>query len=300
MPDDPASVMPHSNVIGVAPGGALVLEGAEEFTSSGTLGLKIYLIPTDILKTVPDKQCKELICKGGGSCLSEALYQTLPQQKLMMIPGAASADLFVIRGCVGNNGSTERCGADYTAGGNLRITASSPFLLSPDPIAEGSVHLTVAQLSESAQSLWTVEAGPGMLLTYGALGDPDAGVALLGTPEFGTVMPAQPVPVPTLGDADLPAFAQQGFTLSTTSGDGGFGPRQAFSLAQVQGISSPTELPPSFWNGSWHFLIALVGDATMSAAQVTLPDGGDNPTFDGYGLHVVAVPLQTRPPASEP
>ena len=297
LPDDPAAVMPHSNIVGVPPGGALVRRGLENDTSFGTLKLKVYLLDAKAAPQPPsEKLCKELACDTpGAGCLDSDDVKKIDDLMVPMVQGSASVAVFAVNGCYQNSGSVERCGSDYTPGGNLGIRVLPDALIMPDvPSDQGSIRVRTVQMSQSAEALWAAgEAGAGMALTYGD-GAGDAGTPLLSQAQFASVAPEATLTVPGLGDADLPAFGAAGFTLSAPAVDGGIGLPLTFSLAQVQAFSSPQDLPPSFWNGSTDFLVALIGDATGAAAPLNLVDGGENPVFDGYGLHVLAVPLQSR------
>jgi hypothetical protein len=305
LPDDPSAVMPHTNVVGVAPGGALLVPNAQDFNDNGAAPITPYLIRTDSLKPYAlDAHCKDLIC-GVGSCLKKDFdYIAGNPQVLVPVAGTGVAVVYVY-GCIGSAGSAERCGADYAKEGNLKVAALPSFSIDSTEPGAGTIRVRVVQTSQSAEAVWLRDAGAsaGMSLVYGALDDPDAGKTLLDNAPFGTLQPtvvSYELATPQLSDADLPLYARQGFTVRAASGDAGIGPVLKLSLAEVQDLSKPTELPPSFWNGSTDFLIALVGDVTQSAVPVALPDGGHNPLFDGYGLHVIAVPLRVRTPIETP
>ncbi len=189
--------------------------------------------------------------------------------------------VLVVSGCVpalfDKKASAARCGATYDeAKGNLTATLTPLAMASPKSDAM-SVHF--AQLSASAGA---VRASFGTLAA-------DAGAIALTDGQAYLADPAAPVDVPLPHDdaGALLRYSTEGVTVEAAD-DGGV--LLATDLATIQRLSSPSDVPSTFF-ARGAYLFALVGDATDPDRQLTLPDGGANPTFDGTGLHVIAVPL---------
>jgi hypothetical protein len=293
------TVMPHSNVVGLAPGSAFVMTGFESHTAESELTAVAYLLSVHKLKDLPEKPCNQLVCTGG-SCLTTADYIT-SETLTLRAPAAQNVELLVIQGCRAAAGSKERCGPSYeVATGNAGVLQLPQLSLSFSPPQEGQPRLYGAQLSPSVRALWLPEAGTAEL-QYGTLGASD-GTEVIGGAIFeqswsapgGTLQvtfPGQLITLPDKNDAEAPEYGNLGFTLLASSSDGGLAPRLQMSLAAVQDLSESASLPAAFWHGSTDFLIAVVGDVTAES-QWLLGDGGLNPAFTGEGLHILAVPLR--------
>ncbi|MBI5532178.1 MAG: hypothetical protein HY898_05665 [Deltaproteobacteria bacterium] len=302
LPSDPDAVMPHSNKIGVAPGSALVLRHAETTIGYGSVTVEPTLVRVDRLQGKSGLKCSQLVCtESGAHCLLAEDYVTLPSIPIASSLGDAAA-IFAIHGCLGGaNATAERCGGDPGTAGNLAIKAFETFALPTEELSSGTVRVRAAHFSESAD---VVLAGSGadsgdsgkLVLQYGKLASPELGVTLLNGDPFLSVVPAMGslvIVVPGTTSADLPKYQEQGFTLLAPSQDAGTSQVLTLSLAAVQDLSDTSSVPNKFWNSATDFLVALVGDATQDASQLQV-DGGENPFFDGYGLHLIAIPLRLR------
>ncbi len=67
------------------------------------------------------------------------------------------------------------------------------------------------------------------------------------------------------------------------------------SLDSIAFVTNQTIDPPTFYGVRKNFVFALIGDPTDMSV---FSNGGRNPSFDGTGLHIVAVPYAEPPPAA--
>ena len=299
LPSDPGAVMPHSNMIGVAPGSALVVREAEVLFGDGDVNVRPHLIRADRLVGKQGKTCAELLCSDAW-CLKPG-DSVSPSTLQIDGLGSEGASVLAVHGCLAGEGvvTPERCGGDVQGSGKLAIEVFPTYEVrsyDPDP---GLIRVRIAHLSESVDKVLLGDAGAAqkLQLRYGALDQPSNGLLLLDGAKFPTIQPDQgqvELTVPGVATADLPEYAARGITLHATVPDGGATLALSLSLAEVQDLSNTQALPHKFWNGASDFLVVLLGDATQDAEQLQKPGGGSNPFFDGYGLHVIAVPLRMR------
>ena len=292
LPDD--ALLPHSNLVGLAPGGAFLIPNAQDrFEASIDADVTPYLINAKAVKD-ESRSCDELICNDS-SCLEDTEYVTSAPIRLTA-PNAEEVSVLVIRGCRPYKGSIERCGATYLPDtGNIQLAEQIRLSLVPNP-SPGTVRVFAAQLSPSIGPLWVGDAGSSLRLEYGTLAPGGSPQTLLQGEAFNTYWvsgTSEPLLLPGDTDAEIARYGEEGFTLKGPDADGGEAIRMQMSLASVQELADASTLPAAFWRGSSDFLVALLGDVTAGTAQLTLPDGGANNLFDGYGLHVLAVPLRS-------
>jgi len=299
LPSDPGAVMPHSNIVGVAPGSALLLRNAQESLGFGPVTIEPFFIPVDRIEGNAHHTCAELICEGDNWCLKAGNFASFPSTTIVPTSGD-SAFVMAVHGCLAGEGTVtaERCGGEVQGPGKLALQVFETISFDSSEPNAGTARVRVAHLSPSAGALLLPDAGGQQLqLRYGDLADPMSGKDLLGAGGFLTIQPpvgSDDISIPGTAASQLPMYEQKGFTLLATLPDGGTSRPLSLSLAAVQDLSDTAAVPPAFWNDSTDFLVALVGDATKDAAQLQFLDGGDNPFFDGVGLHVIALPLRLR------
>ena len=117
-------------------------------------------------------------------------------------------------------------------------------------------------------------------------GDPtkSGGLALVAT-----LNPQATVP-PVQIAKDLTGYEDVGIRFDAAGVDGG-GARFGQSLDSIAYVSNPAVTPPAFFDVRENFVFALVGNPADTTS--VLQNGGRNPTFDGAGLHIVAIPYAT-------
>ncbi len=107
--------------------------------------------------------------------------------------------------------------------------------------------------------------------------------------ELVSALDSQSTQVPGELTGSLTAYEDVGLRFEAMS-DGGvvqFGQ----SLDSIAYVSSPAATPPAFFGVRENFVFALVGSPNDTTS--VLQNGGRNPTFDGTGLHILAIPYAT-------
>jgi hypothetical protein len=262
--------MPETNIPGVPAGGAaflppLALSGPVTPYVVSTAGLVAYPATTS---------CQALLCPSEqfpvAPCLANSDYAKLAP---IVVP-AGETVVLAIGGCLpltsapGQTVSDTQCGPGYEAGlatGNLSATVGQLDSTLPS----GGLALHLAQLSPSSQAASVTYVDPTI----------DASVSLV--PEALSGSPAAAVTVPLSEAGVLSAY----FVIASPSG-----PPITQSFAAIQFFQAPATNPTTYFNAPSAYFAAVVGDATDAAAPASLPDGGPNPQFNGYGLHVIAYP----------
>lgn len=291
IPDDVNAPMPQSNYPGIPRGGGVVLPAIRELGrgSVTVFAVRASMIIHDVPGSANARQCGDLICAtSAAGCLNaNAEYFQLPD--VGPVPLADGSYLLAVTGCIPSlfdpAGSVARCGPQYTpAGGNLGVTtAKLDTSAHADPNQMGA---QVAQLAPGIDDAFLPDGGSdaGVTVGYGPLGVDDAGAPLASSLRYLGVSALVSREVPSAMTEGL--FASVGVTVSV---DGRATPALALTLAGIQKLSDPTELPDQFFKGQTSYLFAIVGDPT-APQQLTAPDGGLNASYDGHGLHVIALP----------
>jgi hypothetical protein len=87
-------------------------------------------------------------------------------------------------------------------------------------------------------------------------------------------------------------FAANGFRVTLRDADAGADAGATFvrdtSLAEVQALSSPRDVPGDYYQAASNYVLLLLGDPGVPQTL----DGGPNPAFDPRrGVHILAVPV---------
>jgi hypothetical protein len=281
-PDD--SPLPETNFPGIAPGGAVNVDALLAFAALHDL-VTLHLVKADhilVASATPGStmDCAELV---NSSALSSDHVITFDEVDLRELRTHTVRSL-VLRGCLADDTlSEDTCGGDFDpTQGNLsiRTTGTSPALYAePTTAYVVPVHLS--------PSLFAYQPENSLELSFGPLGSAGANVLSADVPfETATLDPS-----PFTPPADLPRFADTGFTLAKVDATSDRTLLLEASLAHVQRVTSPFDTPNAFFTGANGFLLVLLGDASSESAP-WLVDGAWNPAYDGRGLHALALPFQ--------
>jgi hypothetical protein len=282
-PQPDSQVMPQANVVGVEVGSAVRIGPL-----SGAPG-QIYLFEEPLIRASYPQF--------GGAGVGPTCRQLLASQQLgkLAIPlGAVTTDLshgvhlLVARGCPantpGNTYSAAECGAGWDAAkGNLGVTE---LTLSGSVRADNNTLPT--QVVNLSQALESERAGRQVAVTFGDLTAAGAGLASVVTdpPLFGAPAPSVPANL-SYASSDLAIYESVGFRVQLT-GPGGDGGAPAHlvdeSLARIQKLSSPLDLPPTYYAAASNYALLMLGDPNAAP-----PDGGAGD--DRRSLHFLAVPV---------
>lgn len=280
-PQPDRQTMPDANVVGVEVGSAVRLPPVD--TSARK---EIYIYEERILRPFTAPFGTEVYdCQ----TLTTSQGKNIPEPVAKMTVSAElsrGVHLLVLSGCgrnplEGTQRTAAQCGADFDAKtGNLKleeIELQGALRPSPATLPTQVVHLSQAlELSRAAAG-----ANAPLEIRYGAEGA-DAGAAprtpVATNPMFLKAPNAQPAAV-AYDPTDTPVYAEQGFEVT-------LGGKRLFwqSLADVARLSSPQELPSSYYAAASNYVLLLLGDPTAKGTTDAGPD-------DLERLHFLAVPV---------
>jgi hypothetical protein len=263
-PDDPSHPAPMSNYPAVALGGGALW--SDVAAASKTFVIPYVLDAQQLANSSGDmaKTCDQLVCtmsscleKGSGWIALDALdTSTVPTTR---------AVLLAITGCPKGTGSAAECGSDYdTSTGNLHAhwTALAD---------EGAGDVQIAQLSTNfgAATVTSIFADDTSL----AYNLPYLSVAPAASLMF-------------ISGSDASIYATD--TLTATGDAGSI----TLSLADITQLTDPSLLPSNLFAASSNLVLGIVGDPSPSVAQI---DAGGDASYDGHGLHLIAIPMDPSP-----
>lgn len=283
-PQPDSTVMPEANVVGVEVGSAVRLEPLR-----GAPG-QVYLFEEPLIRAF-----YPAFGGAGAGPTCKNLLENSNLQQLAQPLGTIETDLstgvhlLVVRGCPSDSPikkySAAECGAGWTAAkGNLGVKEITlPGAKRP---SDGILPAQVVNLSQPLQA---ARAGRDVVVTFGDLGKPSAEHApVVSNPAlFGNAEPGQPADL-TYASSDIAVYGTFGFRVSLAAADAGAGSGTSVldeSLAQIQKLSSPRDLPPTYYAAASNYALLLLGDP-----DAKLADGGpdDDPR---RSLHFLAVPV---------
>ena len=282
-PNDPSQPMPDTNYAGVPVGGAAT---TPSIPLAGGVFTVYVLRALKFDATTNQETCDELLCTEANAstgCLPYGSYATTPP---VAFPGGPA--LLAIEGCMplANApfpGSVAQCGATYddTFGNVSAFVSPLGAVASED--GGGSLVVQTALLSPSFDEMASADGGVAAF-SYVDLTD-DASVPLsLPDGADGGLLGTSAL---SLGDGGAWSGA---FVVSSSSGNA-----VTEGLSTIQYFQAPSSEPVSYFGQDVAYFTAVVGDATDAAAPLYLSDGGANPAFDGYGLHVISYPEPASP-----
>lgn len=273
MPD--RELMPQSNVVGVEVGGAVRIPALAS--------LKINTAPTRVtailersLRSKPaNAPCSALVCPvgvTGGDCLTSGEYFELGAAPSGLVQ--AGVHLLVVSGCVPGSGDGAACGTGFSQStGNVKL---SDIPIQPSFTGRQGLDVQLAQLSPA------VERGGNVTVKFGALPTPNADLPV--NEAFGEVGS------PAFFELDRGAsavYSQQGFLVDTGA------VKVAQSLASIQALSQPDQLPTDFYAVPSSFVLLLLGEPAQTNPTGGPGDAGVDP---GRALHLLAVPVTAPEP----
>ncbi len=285
-PQPDSEVMPQANVVGVEVGAAVRLGPLR-----GAPGM-VYLFEEPLIRAF-----YPAFGGAGQGPTCKNLLENMNLQTLAQPLGRIDTDLsrgvhlLAVRGCSSDKlglfkRTVAECGADWTAtAGNLSVTDITLFgAKRPSP---GVLPAQVVNLSQP------VEGARGkrpLLIAFGDLVTPGASQATVARNPvvFGSAQPPQPASL-TYDATDIAIYASVGFRVSLeplAGPDGGAATTLLEeSLARIQKLSSPRDVPPTYYAAASNYALLLLGDPNAK-----LPDGGVD-SDDRRNLHILAVPV---------
>ncbi len=295
-PQPDSQVMPEANVVGVEVGSAVRLGPLK--SSPG----EVFLFDEPLIRAV----YPQFGGAGAGPTCRNLLSSSNPLSKIAVSLGTIDTDLshgvhlLVVRGCPANGPiqkfSVAECGASWDpAKGNLGITELE---------LSGAVRPTngtlPAQVVNLSQPLEGARAGRDVVISFGDLVTAGAKLETVTSnpPLFGGAAPNQPAEL-AYPAADLGTYATSGFRVQLVpNGDGGApAPTTVLdqSLVAIQVLSSPRDVPPSYYAAASNYALLMLGDPNAK-----LGDGGAD-SDERRQLHFLAVAvIETKPDAGAP
>ena len=285
-PQPDSQVMPEANVVGVEVGSAVRLGPLR-----GAPG-QVYLFDEPLIRAFypafggagAGPTCKELLANS---------YVQKSAQQLGKVTDDLSygVHLLIVHGCPSDSSlqkySVAECGEGWTPGsGNLgvkQITLAGAARPSP-----GTLPAQVVNLSQPLESM---RAGRGVLVSFGDLTAPTPHEPVATNPVlFGNAQPTVPAQL-SYNDKDTAIYESLGFRVSLVpAADGGVDAGASAqvlgeSLAHIQKLSSPRDIPPTYYTAASNYALLLLGDPAAKLA-----DGGPDDD-DRRNLHLLAVPV---------
>jgi hypothetical protein len=192
--------------------------------------------------------------------------------------------MLVVTGCPKNSPvrtyTAAECGSDYDgAKGNLSVKHI------PLPaVPRTSVDTLPAQVVNLSQPIEAAKGTNPIAISFGAVGsapDPKRVDVVSDPPLFGTPVPAAPVGI-AYASSDEAIYGASGFRVSV-----GGTVMLDQTLADVQKLSSPTDIPTTYYAQGSNYVLLLLGDPAP-----TFDDGGGvNTSDERKNLHFLAVPV---------
>jgi hypothetical protein len=281
--------LPATNFPGIAAGGQVDLEPLlDQVGPSSTVTLHaVRADQPSVVRATPtigEVDCSKLLYG----------FEKLPEKDVATFENVELGDdtstpirVLIIDGCRPTDPpslTTKQCGASYDpTTGNLRahVMGFAPYLtMEPSTTMVYPMHLS--------PSLAELASEHSLELSYGDL-----------TSEVDPISISNDVPsdTPTMmaGTMTAPAtieeYGTNGFVLNAKNSAGDETRLVEAALANIQRVSSPYDTPQDFFTGANGLLMVFVGDASGQSETWVNADGTWNPSYDGRGLHPLAIPF---------
>jgi hypothetical protein len=288
LPD--TELMPNANVVGVETGSYAKVPTLE------SLG-RVYVLHERAVRAIPGGStipCRELLGDGTASLVPNIDYHvagTLPASL-----GLQSSQALVITGCGGKafldriGASTGSCGEGWNAtDGNL----SAKLLDLPEMSSSTSAPTHSVQIAHVSPAIDKAFSGAGVRVTFGKLKPSDESETVLAA-DLLLFKTSDPSTI-SIDPSDERIYGTHGFRVTTPSLDGGGALEFSRSLAEIQDVSAPREIPTRFYAESRNFTLLLIGDPSAANDQ----DGGFT-TSERRRPQFLAIPLSGRDSGAMP
>lgn len=274
LPQPDSKMMPEANVVGVERGTAVRIDPLR-----GSPG-DVYLFDEVLIRGAyaPGQT--------GPSC--DALLKRSAQfaAKIGRVDANLSegVHLLVVTGCPASNAARTytkaECGANY--GGVSNIAVHHQDITGVRRTDPSELPVQIMHLSQPLESL---RGSLSLGIEFASLTGDAGAIPIATSPQYlGSPAPATPTRLSYDG-ADAAVYDHVGFRVLVGSPDGGPSTVLEQSLASVQALSAPRELPTTYYSKASNYVLLLLGDPAPK-----LSDGG--PDDDELRkLHLLAVPV---------
>lgn len=290
VPQPDRSLMPEANVVGVEIGSLVRID---PMAAPG----KVYVVREAAVRSAPGQSgeptCGEIVAPptpGGGNTFTqnnEYFVATSIDEPL----GQDKVSVLAITGCGGEalltyalGLSSASCGADWDrVKGNLKAKVVT-LNATRNPPTDQSIPVQLFQMSQAVQAL---QGTTGALdVTFGDLKSSDGGTTVQHL-DTGALFSGGAQTELAFNQTDTALYGSWGFRVALQAPGNDFTLEQ--SLAQVQELSSPRDVPTTYYRAASNYALLLLGDPTHSK---TFADGGLNPLYNPrQELHLLAVPV---------
>jgi hypothetical protein len=280
-PQPDSKVMPEANVVGVEIGSVVRID---PLVAPG----KIYVINERVVRTgigdTSPATCGELISTTSPKRLAENNDFHVITEPINEPLGAGRVQLLAVTGC-GNQAfldfiraPSSSCGEGWDAvRGNLKARVVDV------PAAPRSSESVPVQVFPMSSAIEAFRKGGTLAVSFGKLAD--AGLTQL---EPGPAYVGGPLSQITFDQTDTAVYGSHGFRVEITP-PAASAFRVEQTLAGVQQLSAPNDLPTTYYHAASSYALVLLGDPTH---QPQLPSGGANPDYSARrAVHFVAVPV---------
>jgi hypothetical protein len=285
LPQPDSKVMPEANVVGVEVGSVVRID---PLIAPG----KIYVINEKAVRGAPGNEgvsCGELVGSGSRSLTADNDYHVAGTIDRAL--GADHVQVLAITGC-GSQAFLNKLGA---ASANCSIGTTQPW-----NTTTGNLEARVLDLATTPEGATDVSL-PVQLLHVAPLLDAQLGTASLEV-SFGDLSATGKLPqqvaskTPLLTTSDQVMlqvdqaredfYGTNGFRIELREPGGATKFSVDESLAAVQDLSSPRDVPTSYYRVASNYALLLLGDPSV---PTTLDGGAPNP--DRRRVHLLAVPV---------
>jgi hypothetical protein len=278
VPQPDSKVMPQANVVGVEVGSVVRIDPLK---APG----KVYVLSERAVRDTPELTCGELLGDG-----SQALFRNTAYHEANSIDtplGQDRVQVLALTGCGGQafvdlvGAKSESCGANWNStSGNLFVNVID-LPTSAQGATESSIPVQLVNLAPALQTQLgnaTLEVTFGELATPGKLPTPVAsGTPLLASSQQVTL---------NVDQTDEQVYGTHGFRIEAREDGGTVKFSVSQSLAAIQDLSSPTDVPTSYYRVASNYALLLTGDPSVPA---TLDGGAPSP--DRRRVQLLAVPV---------
>jgi hypothetical protein len=285
-PQPDSNVMPEANVVGVEVGSLVRIDPLKE---PG----QIYVIAESEVRSTPGKTdfvpCGELI-RPPDKKTNRSLTLDIDYHVATVIDrplGENKVSVLAITGCGGQaflnslGLSSASCGAGWDAtSGNLEAK-----VVDLNTTVEGATEESLpVQLFQMSRAIDVFKGSGSLDVRFGDLSD---GGAPSQPVEIGAIFEGGKQAALTIDQRQAAIYGSWGFRVSAVTPNGTFSNDQ--SLAAVQELSSPREVPTTYYRTASNYALLLLGDPTH---EPRFEDGGKNPLYNPrQAVHLLAVPV---------
>ncbi|MBS2018999.1 MAG: hypothetical protein JST00_39395 [Deltaproteobacteria bacterium] len=279
-PQPDSEAMPQANVVGVEVGSAVRIPSLP----AGVPG-KVYVFEEPLIRALYFNQA------GGKGPSCGALIQNPATGGIALDIGNLDTDLskgvhlLVVRGCPKDaiiKHSVAECGPTWTPeAGNLgveRITLSGASRSGPSSLPTQVVNLS--------QPLENVRGTRPLTISFGALQNPGKLTLVAESPKAFAAPIGKAVDL-TIDPDTLSTYDESGFRVQVPAGTTAAQPAITidYSLAAIQKLSAPRDVPSSYYAAASNYVLLLLGDPNAKL------ENGQPDTDPRNTLHFLAVPV---------